>query len=363
MKIYNNLLSKLYYDPENEASFSTAEKLFKKAKLQNGSIRLSDVKSWLSGQLTYTLHKPIRKNYKRCKVIVSKPNEQWQADLVDLQKFDKQNNGFKYLLTVIDVFTRFAYVQPLKSKTSSSIISAFEKIFNHSCPTKLQTDRGKEFVNKEFKKFLKSYDVHLFHSNNIEIKCSLVERFNRTLKSKMFKYFTSKGTNKYIDVLDKLTRSYNNSKHRITKMRPNRIDFKNKDKVFKNIYGYNTLRDLLYSRYQIPKFKIGDKVRIKYIMNKFDRGYYPNWSDQIYTIFKIRKKIDKNLYFIKDAHGNLIEKRFYNEELQKVKENLYRVEKIIKRRHKNGKSELFVKWLNYPKTFNSWIDAEDLVEL
>ena len=359
----NTLLSNIYYNPSSPAGFSTADKLYQEAKLKNGSIKLKDVKDWLSGQLTYTLHKPLRRRFNRCKIISSKPNEQWQADLVDLQKFSKNNDGYKYLLTIIDIFSKYAFVVPIKSKSGKNIKDAFELVFKDRFPSKIQTDRGKEFVNSEFKKFLKSRNISLFHSNNNEIKCSIIERFNKTLKSKMFKYFTSKGITKYLDVLPKIVQAYNNTKHRTTKYKPVDVKFENKDEVFRNMYGFKNKRELLKYIYNKQKYKIGDKVRIKYNLETFDRGYYPNWSDQIFTIVKINNKLNQCLYRLKDENENVLEKRFYEKEIQKVKENLFRIEKIIKRRRLNGRSEAYVKWLNYPDSFNSWIDIKDIVKL
>jgi len=357
-----NLLSKIYYDPSNPGSFSSAEKLFEEAKLKNGTLTLKEVKDWLSGELTYTLHKPVRKTFGRNRVIISRPNEQWQADLVDLQEFSKQNNGFKYLLTVIDVFSRYAYVIPLKNKTGKAITDAFKHLFKLQVPSKIQTDRGKEFVNKDFLNFISKYGVELFHSQNQEIKCALVERYNRTLKSKMFKYFTSKGKRKYIDVLQKFVQSYNNTRHRSIGMKPSEVSFENRQEIFKNLYGFSSMRELLKKTYAAPKFKMGDKVRIKYNTKNFDRGYYPNWTDQIFSISAWNKRLGRILYRITDENNQTLEKRFYSEELQKIKENLFRVEKIIKRRMLNGQSQIFVKWLNYPESFNSWIPSANLIK-
>ncbi|RWS21323.1 hypothetical protein B4U80_03489, partial [Leptotrombidium deliense] len=209
----NAILRKIYYDQNNPASFSTADKLFKAARLEAPSLTLKEVKNWLKNQVTYTLHKPIRHKFRRRKIVVSAIDEQWQADLVDLQEFAAKNNGYKYLLTAIDLFSKYAFAVPIKNKKAETVVAAFEKIFKRRIPLKLQTDKGKEFINSSLQKFLKNNHVKFFTSHNDVIKCSVVERFNRTLKSKMFKYFTANGTRKYIDVLQDFLNSYNNSYH------------------------------------------------------------------------------------------------------------------------------------------------------
>jgi len=149
-------------------------------------------KKRLQGQTTYSLHKPARKTYKRNMVLVRSIDEQWQADMVDLQSLEKHNDGYKYLLTGIDLFSKYSFVIPLKSKVSVNIIDAFKSIFKtHRKPYKLQTDAGKEFINKEVQKFLKAEDVEFFTTKS-EMKASVVERFNRMIKERMWKYFTHK---------------------------------------------------------------------------------------------------------------------------------------------------------------------------
>jgi hypothetical protein len=169
----------------------------------------------------------------------------------------------------------------------------------------------------------------------------------------MFKYFTSKGTRKYIDILKDLVNSINNSYHRSIKMRPIDVNQNNKNIVFKNLY--------LKPTKSTTKNKITQSslVRKQYNFNPFDKGYYPNWTDQIYEIDKIH--IDRNKPFIKIKDDS--SQRFYPEHLQIVKPNLYRVEKIIRTKVKSPNIKYFVKWLGYDHNYNSWINESDLVKL
>ena len=157
-------------------------------------------------------------------MIVNDIDEIWAADLVDMQSFSKLNNGIKYLLMVIDVFSKYGWIVPLKSKTGLDVANALSKIFSSEMPgfaskrrrcTKMWVDKEKEFYNKH----VKALGVQLYSTENEE-KSFVVERWNRTMKEKMFKYFSANNTKKYIDVLDEIVNSYNNTKHSSIKMTP-----------------------------------------------------------------------------------------------------------------------------------------------
>ena len=169
-----------------------------------------------------------------------------------MQQFSKQNKGFKYLLTVIDLFSKFAWAISLKTKTGKEMIEAFLKLLRHRNPKKLWTDAGKEFLNKEFKKFLTGNDIELYQTYN-EGKAVVVERFNRTLKEKMWRYFTESQSNKYLEVLPQILSAYNNTFHSTIKMTP--VQGSKKENEHK-------IRYVSYPVKEKPKFKIGDRVRI-----------------------------------------------------------------------------------------------------
>ncbi|MDI9312884.1 MAG: transposase family protein, partial [Limnohabitans sp.] len=253
----NEILSKIYFSPKNPASFSSVEKLYKAAN-EFIPISLNGVKKWLSYQNVYTLHKQRRRNFIRNKVIAETVNEQFQADIVDMQKFSRYNKGFKYILTVVDVLSKFAFAIPLKDKTSQSVQKAFEKIFKIRIPNKIQTDKGKEFINQNVQSLFKKHNIHYFSSNNPDIKCSNIERLNRTLKGKMWKYFTSKGSKTWIDVIDDIIDAYNNSIHSTTKLKPIDVNNLNQNIAFLNTNGFATLRDYLKSFVKKSLIKEGD---------------------------------------------------------------------------------------------------------
>jgi transposase InsO family protein len=177
-------------------------------------ITRQQVKEWLMKQDTYTLHKPVRRNFRKNRVIVGGIDEQWQMDLAEVQSLQKFNDGYRYPLVCVDVFSKYAWVIPLNNKTGLSLVEAFKLILSTGRkPEKVMTDQGTEFFNKHFQTLMKEKDINLYNTYN-ETKASIVERLIRTLKTRMWRYFTAKKTMRYIDILPDLVLSYNHSVHR-----------------------------------------------------------------------------------------------------------------------------------------------------
>ena len=165
-KDLQELLQKIYYNPKHPASFSGLEPLYNAVR-EDSHIPFSkrDVKTWLEKQLTYTLHKPIRRRFLRRRVLVSGIDWQWESDLVDLPKLSRYNNGYKWLVTTIDVLSKYAWVVPIKDKTGKSLVQAYKKIFKGGRkPKKLHTDHGTEFLNRQLQTRLKDNGIHFFHN-------------------------------------------------------------------------------------------------------------------------------------------------------------------------------------------------------
>lgn len=355
----NKHLRKYYYDPASTASFSNEYELKKAAVTTNGSLPMKTIKSWMSQQLTHSLHKPARKRFPRNRYFVRTPGELAQADIADMSMFADQNNGFKYLLTFIDVFSKKAFVEAMKTKSGDDVQLALSKIFKLIRTQSLQTDRGTEFTNEKIRQYCKDCGVNLFYCQNQDVKCAVIERFNRTLKGRMFKYFTAYATRKYIDILPQLVAAYNNTRHSTIKMAPNEVTDSNTDQVFSNTYGYASPREYLVNRVNVErtKFKVGDRVRVKYTLTSMDKGYYPNWSDMVFKITAISEGGERDMYEIVDEMNAKMPRRYYTHELQKVDgDPVYRVEKVIKQ----SKGKSLVKWLNHPEQFNSWINSKDV---
>lgn len=346
------ILNDIYYTADSPAAFSGINTLYSEAKKFLPLLKRKEVKQWLSEQYTYTMHKPARRRFSRNKIYVIGMNRQFQIDLADMVSLHKQNNGYKYLLTCIDVFSKYAWAIPIKNKTGDETVRAFKLVLEDRIPKKVQSDQGKEFLNDKFQTLLETNNIKFFTSKNQEIKCSIVERFNRTIKSKIWKYFSANRTYSYIDIIDNLVDGYNKSYHRSIKMAPENVSIENEVLVRKNLYGN------IQTNKQ-PIFEIGDKVRVSKLKKLFEKGYLPNWSEEIFFVKQI---IVRNpiVYVLEDYGGEVIDGFWYEKELQKVIVDKYWIEKVIKRRTYHGEKQVFVKWLGYPDKFNSWISETEL---
>ena len=197
-------------------------------------------------------------------------------------------------------------------------------------------------------------NIKLYSTENEE-KSSVAERFNRTIKQQMWKMFSANNNTIYFDKIGELLKNYNSSCHRSVQMSPLEVsDIKNKQQVFANLYS-----DEIYKPVKKPKFRIGDKVRIsKYKRKLFDKGFTPNWTEEIFVINEIlyTKPVT---YRLVDLQGEAVTGSFYEPELQKNTQEIFRIEKVIRRERKRA----LVKWRGYPDQFNSWIPMSELNKL
>ena len=219
-----------------------------------------------------------------------------------MQLISKLNKGFRFLLCVIDIFSKFAWVVPLKYIIGISIVDAFQKILDKSGgkPNKILADKGSEFYNNSFIKWLKDKDIEVFSIHN-EVKTVVAEGFIRTLKTKIYKYLALMSKNVYIDKLDDIVGEYHNTYHRTIKMKP----FDVKDNTHIDFEKEFNDKD--------RKFKIGDHVKISNYKNIFAKGYTKNWSENLFVIKKI-KKTDPWTYVINELNvgeivGKILRKR------------------------------------------------------
>ena len=176
-------LASIYLDASQPASFDGLYAVYRVVKEEaKNKISRKQVRDWLSQQDVYTLQKPARRRYKRSRLIVPGIDAQSRADLVDLQNLNRYNKGYKYLLACIDIFSKYAWVLPLKSKQGQELVKAFQKILSTGRkPSKLQTDQGAEFLDRVFQIYLHDNNIDFFTINS-GLKASVIERFNRTIK-------------------------------------------------------------------------------------------------------------------------------------------------------------------------------------
>ena len=253
------------------------------------------------------------------------------VDLADIQLISKYNNEIRYLLFAIDLFLKYAFLVPLKDKSGTTIANPFRSILNNSKrkPNKIKiwTDQGSEFYNIHFKKWLKDNNMEMYSAHDGR-KSAVAQRFIRTLKSKIYKHMTANSENVCFNVLNGIADEYNDTYHKISKMKMKPIDIKS------NVFAeYNEK-----SNEKDPKFKVGNHARISKYENIFAEEYTPNWREEIFVIKQMKNTIPWT-YVISDLNIEEIIGSFYEKELQYSKQKEFRIEKVIKRKEK----KLYVK--------------------
>ena len=296
-----NIASNPKYDGYQRGLASMVYKFFDKKSMGSGFKKLKNSSSILADEL----HNSIIKKFDKRKVYSQFKDNIWGVDLADMQSLSRKDKGIKYLLCAIDLYSKYAFVIPLKDKKGISIVNAFNKIIKQSNrkPNKRWVDQGGEFYNNVFEKWLSDNDINMYSMYN-EGKSVVVERFIRTLKNKLYKHMTATGKKVHYDVLDDVVNKYNNTKHSTIKMKP--IDV-----------GDNNKRVYIDERNEKDsRFKVGDRVRISRYKKIFAKGYPPNWSKEIFIVDKINDTVPYT-YNLKDVNYEEIIGSFYDKELQK----------------------------------------------
>ena len=266
-----------YTNPKLSGAYSGLQGFVKNRKIKNkeeAATKLQELDS-------YTLHKDIQYKFKRRRIMANYINHIWASDLKEITKFKGSNNNNSYILVVVDGFSKKAYTEFLKKKDSTSMIQAFGKILKkaRAAPDLLYVDQGKEYISKPFENFLTSHGIKRYHTFS-KIKSSFAERFIRTIFTKISRYMTEKKTKRFIDVMDDFVNSYNNTFHRTIQTTPNSVTKENEMEIFHVIY-----KDLMNpQKPQVPKFSVGDWVRISRAKLIFEKGIYKLF---IYSILLI----------------------------------------------------------------------------
>ena len=214
---------------------------------------------------------------------------------------------------VLHLFSKYGWIVPLKTKTGLEVSQALASIFRGNKPKMLWVDKGKEYYNRHVLDLLAKDKIQIYSTENEE-KSSVCERWNRTIKTKMYKQFTIQNNTVYIDILPKILSSYNNSKHRSIGMTPKEAKkTENYGKVYFHLYGDLSVRGARAK----PAFAIGDRVRIsKYKRQTFDKGYTPNWTEEVFTVDKIQMT-HLITYKIRDGNGEGVKGTFLRRRVAK----------------------------------------------
>ena len=224
------------------------------------------------------------------------------GDLIEYTQSDFRhaNSNFGYILVIIDCFSKKVYARPVKKKNKFAVSNALRSILNNIdyYPNTLITDEGLEFYNKNVREVLDDFNIH-HYSIKTKMKASIIERFNRTLRQKLQKYFVKNKTKRWIDVLDQFIQNYNNTPHRSIGMPPNMVSDDNANQVFNKMFPDLELQST-------PRLSRGNIVRILKQKTIFEKGYTQNWSDQLYRIESVHQRAGRIWYKIESIEGNLI---------------------------------------------------------
>ena len=348
-------LKKLYEDPKFSASFSGQERFYKALQQGNRSVSRDTVKKKLTAVDSYTLHKSPRKPALYRRIYTKGINYLYQSDLVDLSSLQGDNDGYKWIITIIDTFSKKAWAFKMKNKSAESIVEVMKPFFDSNKPQKIQFDKGSEFYNRSFLQLLKKHKIK-HYSVYSEQKAAIVERFNRTLKTRMFKYFTSRGSHRWVDILQHLIDGYNSTKHRSTKFVPNDVSPANEHIVRRNLFP----SFIKLKKHSTAVFKVGDTVRVTRKKGVFEKGYEMSWTWEVFKVREVKNTYPVT-YGLSDYKGEEIQGSFYKSELQLVdKSDGIWPSIILKTRKRRGQTEYFVKFLGYPNEANTWITHQDL---
>jgi hypothetical protein len=347
---------KLYRDPAFEGSLGGKERFFKAVKRRYPNVKRRTVYEYLKSDDAYTLHKPVVRPKKFRRVFTKGISYLYQIDLIDMCAYARMNRGYRWLINTIDTFSKKMWCFKLKSKKGKEITAALKPLLTANRPQKIETDSGTEFLNSHFKALLNRLGIQIYQIYS-QRKCSIVERANRTMKARLFRAFSSRGSHTWYDIIDDLVAGYNSSYHSSIKMAPNEVNASNESDVRDTLFPPET-------RAKPAKFKVGDSVRITRQKTIWQKGYEMGWSYEIFYISEI-KQTNPKTYAIKGYNSEVIKGSFYEEELQLVDKSsdIYPIEKIIRQRINQGRIQYLVKYIGYPDTYNSWVNQNDLFDL
>ena len=356
---FDELLKRIYYSVDDPAGFASIAKLYRRAREEAPTISNADVRQFLRAQPTYTLHRPYRKRFARNKTLAQDIDFQWQADLADLPDHAAANDDSRYILTIVDVFSRYAWAVPVAKKSGPRVRDAFAQVFaSGRKPQHLQTDKGKEFFNKDVQALMRLHGVKHFASNSDQ-KAALVERFNRTLKQRMEGYTSYNNTRRYLEILPRLLAAYNSSTHRSLGMSPAQVSKENASALWRRQYGSEV------ARATTPGLSARTPVRLSKVKALFEKGTTPNSTEEMFRIVRQRPGPGgRRVYKLEDWRGESIEGQFYEQEVQQIEpSDLIYVERVIRTRKRGRLTESLIKWRGWPAKFNSWINQKELVKL
>jgi Chromo (CHRromatin Organisation MOdifier) domain len=330
--------------------------------MAHSNLNQKQVSKLLSYVDSYTLHREYQKPRVRNPFYIYYLRQQLQVDLVDISGLARFNEGYNYLVCCIDCFSRYLWVRPTKRKEGTEVLGALRDIIDGMTqkPETLFCDRGTELKNQHLKRYLHQQNIRLLHPNS-EGKAAIVERVNRSLQNLIYQYMTENESRTYIDALPMIVETYNRRPHRsIGKLSPNEAELpENAERVVGALRQHYT--DCQRPKFKI-KYKVGDLVRYKTNYgNVFARGYEEQFSRELCYIDSISRRMAIPTFKLRSANtGEVFQGSFYQEELQLRSSDEFKIERVLRRRIREGVPYALVKWLGFGPEHNSWIPESDV---
>ena len=333
-------------------------------RLYNNFTNKKKVDEALSKSDTYTRFLQHKKARRYSPIYVYRPRELWQSDVVFFtnKEYVDNNNGYKYILTIIDAFTKYAYAYPMKENKCEKVLECFKDVFQKcgKIPERLNTDRGSELTCKNFENFLKKENVYHYLSYSLR-KCPIVERFNLTLQRLLYQMMNEHHTTEWTKYLDQALKIYNSRYHRTIKMSPIEAEKpENETKVRRTFYEKYRKAN---SRKQKPKFQVNDEVRIFTEKGKFDCGYDAQFSREHFKIKKVLNNLPVVRYVLSEYDGRVLPGNFFQDELVKYVPSEYYPIEVKNKRKKGKKTQYLVHYIGWQNKWDTWVNEEDMIDL
>ena len=354
-------IARAYITPGHPVAYSAPQQVA--AHFGIGKARARRILEYIEG---YTRHREFKQPRQYNPIYVHKRREQMQADLIDIGGLSRQNNGIRFLLLLIDVFTKRVWVYPLKSKQGVAVEAALKRWLRdlgRPVPDKLMTDQGTEFTNGRVQALLRQRGIEWQPALGT-LKACVAERANKTIQILIYKYITEKERLRYVGALSKLVDTYNKRPHRTLEgMSPANADRARNEGRVQAIHHARYTKIAAKRRY--PRFKVGEIVRIKTEPKKITssaRAYAEQFKGEYFRIVRINRTLPVPMYYLRSMDTDeFIKGAFYAEELQRQRGDVYKIERVIRERTRNGQRELYVKWLHFGDRWNQWIPAGNVV--
>ena len=254
-------------------------------------------------EIAKEIFSPVIKKFQRIQIQTHYKDECWSIDLIDRSSLSKYNKNYKFIFTIIDNHTKYAWAIPLKDKSGKSTTTALKSLIEKTKrkPDKIWSDRGKEFYNETFLNFLKEQNIQIY-STNSDLKAVFVERLNRTLLDLIKKPMYIEGKACWLNHINSALDKYNNRVHGTTKMTP--FEANNQPIV----------PPTFVNKPKQPKFQVGDYVRVPDKRTLYSKGYTTNWNRELFKIYKINLT-NPVTYGLVDENNEQIEGKYYEQEL------------------------------------------------